>query len=95
MNRLDAGRNRQGPSNRPNNKRKRGQNGPENGPNRGVTGVRVIKAGPPPVDYTERYKPEYGCPLTSYVKGNGVNCRPPSLDMIHIQKIPPWVIYEK
>jgi poly(A) RNA polymerase GLD2 len=68
MNRLDAGRNRQGPSNRPNNKRKRGQNGPENGPNRGVTGVRVIKAGPPPVDYTERYKPEYGCPLTSYVK---------------------------
>lgn len=73
MNRLDAGRNRQGPSNRPNNKRKRGQNGPENGPNnRGVTGVRVIKAGPPPVDYTERYKPEYGCPLTSYVKGTGI-----------------------
>ena len=73
MNRLDAGRNRQGPSNRPNNKRKRGQNGPENGPNRGVTGVRVIKAGPPPIDYTERYKPEYGCPLTSYVKGIGMN----------------------
>ena len=73
MNRLDAGRNRQGPSNRPNNKRKRGQNGPENGPNRGVTGVRVIKAGPPPIDYTQRYKPEYGCPLTSYVKGTGTN----------------------
>ena len=35
MNRLDAGRNRQGPSNRPNNKRKRGQNGPENGPENG------------------------------------------------------------
>ena len=92
MNRLDAGRNRQGPSNRPNNKRKRGQNGPENGPNRGVTGVRVIKAGPPPVDYTERYKPEYGCPLTSYVKGNGIKLwtadGPQCPDMIHSQKTP-------
>ena len=48
--------------------RGRGQKNRGQGRRGQVTGVTIVEPGPPPVDYTKKYEPAQGCPLTAYIK---------------------------